>query len=99
MQINRQGFLTPESLANQGAISGYSSSGTASTGRTSGRNAPDDVVSTSQLAILSGALNGVASAGEQRVEQLRLAYANGDYPLDLTSLAGNLAEGLFSDRG
>lgn len=99
MQINRQGFLNPEALAKRGAISGYSSSGTVTAGRTSGRNAPDDVASTSQLAVLTGALRGAASATELRVEQLRLAYAGGDYPLDLTSLAGNLSERLLSDLG
>jgi anti-sigma28 factor (negative regulator of flagellin synthesis) len=99
MQINRQGFLNPEALTNRSAISAYSSSGTAMAGRASNKTAPDDVVSTTQLATLSEALNGITSAGEQRVEQLRLSYANGNYPLDLGLLAGNLAERLMSDRG
>jgi len=101
MQINRpgQGFITPEARANRTAISEYSSTGTTSTVPAPSRNVPDDVASTSQIAMLTSALKGVASASELRVEQLRLAYSGGDYPLDLNSLAGNIAERLLSDRG
>jgi anti-sigma28 factor (negative regulator of flagellin synthesis) len=101
MHINRpgHGFLAPEARANRTAISEYSSTGTTSTVPTSSRKVPDDVASTSQIAMLTGALKGVATASELRVEQLRLAYVAGDYPLDLNSLAGNLAERLLSDQG
>jgi hypothetical protein len=99
MHINRQGFLTQEAPANRGAISGYSSTGTVTTARASGGNVSGDVASTSQLAALTAALKGAASATELQVEQLRLAYDSGDYPTDPISLAGNLTERLLSDLG